>query len=175
MITKVIAAVDGNGGIGKRGGLPWPHMSKDMENFTFLTKGNGANAVIMGRKTWESLHRPLADRINIVVSSTMDLCQQCHVVRTYKEGCELARGLNVDELWVIGGSSIYQAALDSYDVQTVHLTNFYHVDHGCDCFFPMASLYRTHDKFDDPIPIESGEYVYTMDVYEPKTLIVRRT
>ena len=61
-------------GIGIGGNLPW-RLKKEMAHFTKLTKGNGQNAVLMGRKTWESIptkFRPLKDRYNIIVTTKTD-------------------------------------------------------------------------------------------------------
>ena len=71
---NIIAAVDDNGGIGKDGKLPWGRLKDDINWFRKVTVGNGNNAVIMGRKTWDSLpkqFRPLPERYNIVLSRNL--------------------------------------------------------------------------------------------------------
>ena len=70
MKIAMIVAMDESGFIGKDGSLPW-RMSSDLKRFKDLTSGDGFNAVVMGRKTWDSLpgqYRPLPDRTNIVMS-----------------------------------------------------------------------------------------------------------
>ena len=70
MRMAMIVAMDEDGCIGRGEGLPW-RLASDMARFKQLTEGDGFNAVIMGRKTWDSLpeqYRPLPERLNIVMS-----------------------------------------------------------------------------------------------------------
>jgi dihydrofolate reductase len=174
MIVNVIAAIDGIGGIGKNGTLPWSHhVKEDMTHFTKLTKGAHLapiNAVIMGRKTWESLpapHRPLTGRLNIVVSSTMAAGYGYRVVRSYDEGVAFATASGMGVLWVIGGNGMYTAALSS-SVARVYLTEFSHVDDMCDTFFPMMSLLSGYVKDSVGEQYENGEYKFSFVEYVPK-------
>ena len=67
---KLIAAVCSDGGMGYKGRLPWPHCKADMAHFAKRTTGAGNNAVIMGKKTWDSIPaRPLRNRANLILSS----------------------------------------------------------------------------------------------------------
>ena len=75
MNYKLIAAVSKDGGIGKQGHLPW-RIKEDLAFFSKMTRGNGNNAVIMGRKTWNSLEgKHLPGRDNYILSSTLD-CEE---------------------------------------------------------------------------------------------------
>lgn len=149
MAIKIIAAVAQNGVIGANGKIPW-HIPEDLKRFSKLTKGNGNNAVIMGRKTWESLpakYRPLTGRRNIVVSS--------NYIISGGEGDAEVRGSLWDALrmadghydtWLIGGQGIYQEALskhlnrtDGFEIDEVHLTLVDEVFEG-DTFFPYLAL-----------------------------------
>jgi dihydrofolate reductase len=70
IVFKLIAAVCSDGGIGYKGGLPWPHCKADMAHFAKRTTGAGNNAVVMGKKTWDSIPaRPLRRRANLILSS----------------------------------------------------------------------------------------------------------
>jgi dihydrofolate reductase len=79
---SIVVAATQRGGIGYRGGLPWKSLSRDMQAFKLLTclvpaTSKAQNAVIMGRKTWESIpdrFRPLAGRLNIVLSARGYIC-----------------------------------------------------------------------------------------------------
>lgn len=126
---EVIAAVSDNGVIGNKGRIPW-HIPQDLENFRRITTGH---AVVMGRKTWESLQAikraPLPNRTNIVVSSQMESSPDVTVVRSLAE----ARALGHPLLFVIGGAALYAEALPLADV--VHLTRVLAVYPG-DAFFP---------------------------------------
>jgi dihydrofolate reductase len=125
---SIIAAVASNGVIGARGGLPW-RLPDDLKRFRALTRGH---AVIMGRRTWESLAGPLKDRQNIVVSSHATLVAP---------GATLVPGL--DEAlaavtlpapaFCIGGAVLYRAALPR--ASTMHLTEIARAFDG-DVTFP---------------------------------------
>ena len=140
----VIAAVDDAGGIGRRGELPW-RLKADMDFFRRTTTGagNGANAVILGRKTWESLplrFRPLPARRNIVVSRQPGFeAAGAEVAPSLTDALARARA-SAGEVFVIGGAEIYAAALLHPDCGRILLTRVAG-RHGCDAFFPqLASL-----------------------------------
>ena len=101
-----IVAVDRNLAIGKGGTLPW-HYSADLKFFKQTTVGN---AVVMGRRTWNSLRKPLPDRMNVVLTSKSDIDAVDSVVRLpdVKSILTLARTLTTD-LFVIGGATTYEA------------------------------------------------------------------
>ena len=85
MQIRVIAAFDDTRGIGLNGGIPWKDRD-DLRHFSRTTTGDGNNAVIMGRKTFESIGKVLPGRLNIVVSSSMESRDDIGVVRTVNEG-----------------------------------------------------------------------------------------
>ncbi len=96
-----------NGVIGNDGGLPW-HVPEDLKHFRRVTTGH---AIIMGRKTYDSIGRPLKDRRNLVVSRTHGLTLEgCEVCSSFDEALALARTTDVAPR-VIGGAQIYAAAL----------------------------------------------------------------
>jgi dihydrofolate reductase len=129
-----IVAVDRNLAIGKEGRLPW-HYSADMKFFKATTIGN---AVVMGRRTWETLKGPLKDRTNIVLSrqtrpATDSVIQMgdVHAVLDKMQARET-------HLFVIGGAQIYQAFLpyiERWIVTEVPLTV-----EGADTFMPADFL-----------------------------------
>jgi dihydrofolate reductase len=103
-----IVAVDRNGAIGKGGTLPW-HYSADMKFFKETTTGN---TVVMGRKTWLTLRKPLPNRLNIVLSrqSEIEPQESVVVVRDVESVLAIARNLKGD-LFVIGGEQVYRSFL----------------------------------------------------------------
>jgi dihydrofolate reductase len=102
----LIAAVAANGVIGARGKLPW-HLPEDLKHFKALTLGH---PVIMGRKTWESLGRPLPGRENIVVTRTAAYeAPGASVAASLDAALALCAGEAV--AFVIGGAELYAAAL----------------------------------------------------------------
>ncbi len=103
----IIAAVARNGVIGRDGDLPW-RLPEDLRHFKRTTKGH---AVIMGRKTWESIGRPLPGRTNIVVTRQSDYAASgCSVVPSLEAALELAWRSD-EQPFVIGGAGLYAAAL----------------------------------------------------------------
>lgn len=100
-----IVAVSENLAIGKGGKLPW-HYPADLKHFKETTMGN---AVVMGSNTWRSIGKPLAGRLNIVLSrrAQIDAAPDLIFLRNEDEAVELSRYLKGD-LYVIGGSKIYE-------------------------------------------------------------------
>ncbi len=145
-MTCVVAALDGSWGIGKNGGLPWKSLPGDMANFRKVTIGNKQNAVIMGRKTWDSIptkFRPLKDRLNVVIShspTTLQLPDGVLAFGSIDEAHEalLALESNIEEIFVIGGAQIYAAAMNHPSCTTILLTRVSELCVDCDTF--MSSL-----------------------------------
>lgn len=109
----VIAAVAKNGVIGKANALPW-HLPEDMRHFKALTSGH---AVLMGRKTWESLppkFRPLPNRRNFVLTRDASyVAPGATVVHSFEEAAKVGAGETA--LFVIGGAELYAHALPRSD------------------------------------------------------------
>ena len=126
----LIAALDRHRVIGKKNQLPW-HLPEDLKRFKALTTGH---AILMGRKTWESIGRPLPKRRNIVLSrrTDLDLPEGVERVSTPEE----ALGLLADErmLFVIGGGEVYARFLSIAD--ELFLTEVHTDVEGGDAFFP---------------------------------------
>ena len=130
MQIHLIWAQDQNGGIGKDGQLPW-HIPEDLKNFKKLTLNS---TIVMGRKTWDSLPiKPLPNRRNIVLSSK-------HVTNTeyYTSAQECIEKLDFsnDDLFVIGGSTVYQCFIHRAD--ELHITIINERTKGIDIFFPIT-------------------------------------
>lgn len=133
-ILSIIVAAAENGVIGRDNDMPW-RLSTDLKRFKALTFGK---PVIMGRRTWESIGRPLPGRPNIVVSRDAEFrADGADIVSSLDEafshGRKLARTLGVDEVCVIGGGKIYAQALPLVD--QVHLTRVLANIEG-DTYFP---------------------------------------
>ncbi len=112
MIVAIVVAVAENGVIGRNGQLPW-RMPTDLKRFRALTLGK---PVVMGRKTYESIGKPLDGRDNIVISRGKDFSAAgIHVAAGMDEALALARALaarrGADEIMVIGGAEVFRAAL----------------------------------------------------------------
>lgn len=130
-MTSIIAAVARRGVIGGNNSLLW-HISEDLKRFKAITTGH---PVVMGRKTWESLGRPLPNRVNVVVTRNRDFAP---------EGCEVAGSLEEalalfgpgEEVFVIGGGQIYAEAMALAD--RLYIT-WVEADYEGDTYFPEVS------------------------------------
>ena len=130
-----IAAVDQKGAIGKGGKLPW-HYSADMKFFRETTTGH---AVVMGRKTWLTIGKPLKNRLNIVLSRDTDIGPQESLIVFSDIDSVLSfyKSLTTD-LFVIGGAQIYEALMPH--IEKWITTEVPLAVPGADAFMPKGYL-----------------------------------
>src|SRR5271167_696388 len=112
MLVSLIAALDLRGLIGDEHGLPW-HLPKDLRRFRAYTWGK---PVIMGRRTFELIGKPLPGRCNIVLTQNPDYnAPGCRVARTFQEALSIAEdylaSTGGDEVMIIGGGKVYAEAI----------------------------------------------------------------
>ena len=143
---SIIVAIDKNRGIGKDGGLAW-HLPLDMKHFketTMLAADGKRNAVVMGRKTWESIPErfcPLPNRLNVVLTRNDDFllpegCLQCS---SLEDGLERVSACDdVDKIFVVGGANIYEQAIKLPECKQLYITMIQEA-FDCDVFFPDFS------------------------------------
>ena len=124
---KAIVAMSENRVIGAAGGIPW-HLPEDFRFFKQTTLGH---AIVMGRKTYDSLGKPLPGRQNIVLSRHLTPISGVTLIHTREE--LLSLGIPSEEIFVIGGSEIYRLLLP--DCDTIFVTHVHRVVEG-DTFFP---------------------------------------
>lgn len=143
MVKSIIVAMDRSGLIGAGGTLPW-RLAEDMQHFRRVTIGKPC---VMGRTTFESLGRPLADRQNIVVTSrplpaTDEANHEVITARSLSEAYGIAAGMGAAECMVIGGARIYAEALPT--ANRIYLTSidasFPVKGAGRAVYFPSAEL-----------------------------------
>ena len=143
MKFKIISAVCKDKGIGINGKLPWK-IKEDLAFFSKLTKGKGNNAVIMGRKTWNSLNnKHLPKRDNLIISNSLEIEERLdnpnkELIKTFKNISDIVEFCiqkNYDQVWVIGGNSIYKEFLDK-DLVDVCCITYINETYECDTFFP---------------------------------------
>ena len=132
-MLKMIVAHDEENGIGKNNGLPWS-IPEDLQRFSKLTRGNGNNAIVMGRKTYESIGKPLPGRLNIVLSRTISIeeSKNIKVFKCKKDVLNFINSSNFDDVWIIGGSAIYKEFFNK--VKELYVTEI-HGKFNCDTFF----------------------------------------
>jgi len=165
MLDVIVACDASNGGIGINGQVPW-NIPEDVQHFKNITccveNVCQKNVVIMGRKTWESLprrRRPLKDRVNVIVSSTMSLmsvgdCSDTHVAPSLDAALKLIQKLDhVHTTFVIGGSELYKEALQHPECRYVYITYVAILVSPCpyqyDAYFPLdiaRSLFRDDQR-----------------------------
>ncbi|WP_273717808.1 MULTISPECIES: dihydrofolate reductase [Bartonella] len=131
----LIAAVAENGVIGREGAMPW-HLSTDLQRFKALTLGK---PIIMGRKTWDSIGKPLPGRTNIVITRDCTFsAEEAVVAHSLSQACSLATSIasqnNVEEIFIIGGGEIFQQGFSLAD--KIFLTEVLASIEG-DRFFPV--------------------------------------
>lgn len=126
-ITLIVAR-DRRGGIGRDNTLPW-HLPEDLQHFKSTTLGH---PIVMGRRTFESIGKPLPGRRNIVVSRNAQWAQAgCERVDSLAQAC--ARCSDAPELFVIGGAQLYASAMPQADRLLITEVD---LDAHADVFFP---------------------------------------
>ncbi|MDR2760943.1 MAG: dihydrofolate reductase [Rickettsiales bacterium] len=132
MIISLIAAIGKSNQLGMRGSIPW-HLGDDLKNFKKLTSGHAA---LMGRKTFESIKRPLPNRTNIIITGNRNFSVEgCKIFSSIGDGIDFARNSGEEELFVIGGGEIYDRCLRSNLADKMYLTRV-DFDGEADVFFP---------------------------------------
>ena len=162
MIISIITAMDNNRLIGKENGLPWK-LSADLQFFKRITM---AKPIIMGRKTFESIGRPLPGRRNIIITRDKSYTAEgCEVVFSTEEACDVVN--DVDEAMVIGGANIYQQFLEKAD--RLYLTRVLGKFEG-DAWFPEInfSQWQLSEKEDHQAD-EKNECDYSFQIFKRKT------
>jgi dihydrofolate reductase len=130
MNINIIVAASSNNCIGKQNKLPW-HISNDLKYFKKLTTNH---CIIMGRNTFESIGKPLPNRVNIVLSKS-DFKNDGVVVRaSIKEALAYCEKWNQEEVFIIGGDSIYQQTIEL--ATKIYLTRVETEIENGDAFFP---------------------------------------
>src|SRR6185369_5831917 len=163
MTISFIVAVSENNVIGKNNQLPW-HLPSDMKYFKNKT---WAMPVVMGRKTFEALGKPLEGRTNIVITRQTDWRPAgVEIVHSIDQAIVEATKLDAKEIFIIGGAEIFSAALPSAD--RIYLTLIHHGFEG-DAFFPELKqeewkLVSNKDHEAD----EKNKYAHSFQVWERK-------
>ena len=129
MKLSLIVAVAENGVIGHNNQLIW-HLPNDLKQFKRLTTGH---CIIMGRKTFDSIGKPLPNRTSIIISRNADFQREgCITVSSLENAIIEAKKIESEEAFIIGGAEIYRLALPIVD--KIYLTEVHHNYQG-DTFF----------------------------------------
>ncbi len=150
---SIIVAHDDKLGIGKNNQLLW-HIAKDLKKFKKITTNH---PVIMGRKTFESIGKPLPKRDNIIITRNFNYqTPGCHVVDSIKKAIILASSLDDQEIFIIGGGEIYKQALPLAD--KLYITKV-KGDFKADIFFPEYPQF-TKEIFSEKSNQETHTYTF---------------
>lgn len=153
-VSIVVAAADNNA-IGKDNQLLW-HLPNDLKHFKNITTGG---TIIMGRKTFESIGKPLPNRVSIVISTQKDFDGKgAIVVSSLDVALEKCKGK--DEVFIIGGGEIYKYSLPKTNV--IYLTKVHSTFENADTFFPElnANEWKTVSE-EKQQPDEKHKYAYS--------------
>ncbi len=132
-MISLIVARDENGAIGRAGSIPWD-IREDLKSFQRETLGG---AIIMGRKTWDSLPvKPLPKRLNVVVSSQKVAAE--YVATSVADAVEIARNQGYNRVYGIGGAAIYKEMVEIAD--RLLITDVEMMVEHADTFFPHVNL-----------------------------------
>ena len=162
---SIIVAMAQNRAIGKDNDLLW-HLGSDLKHFKQLTTGH---PVVMGRRTWESLpKRPLPGRRNIVMTENHDYeAHGAEVVHGVAGLFKALKGCD-DEVFVMGGASIYELLLPY--TKRLYITRVYR-DYEADVYFPIIDMSEfTLVKFGEPMYDEESGLDYAYEEYDRKLM-----
>lgn len=160
MLVSLIVAVSENNVIGRDGHLPW-HLSLDLKRFKSITTGH---SIVLGRKNYEDIGRPLPNRTNYVLSRNESFnAPGCIVCKGLEEAMHAAEEANETECFVIGGACIYKIAMPF--VKKIYLTRV-HANVEGDVFFPsMGDGFRKVSEENFPAD-EKNDFPTTFEVWE---------
>ena len=165
MIISLLVAVDQAGGIGLQNKIPW-HLSTDLRRFKTLTLGHH---ILMGRRTYESIGRPLPGRIMIVISRQPDYApprrnENVQVAPDLQAAIDLAERAGEQEAFVIGGGQIFREALPIAD--RIYLTEV-NTTSEADIFFPPFEEDEWDEVSREEYPAgEKDEHAHTYRILE---------
>ena len=164
---NIIVAMCKNRGIGKNGTIPWK-LSEDLKFFKNKTIGSENNAVIMGRKTYDSLNGKLPKRDNYIISSTKNNINKEGVFvydnianATYDA---ITNKKLYDSVWIIGGEHIYNWYIKHNLVRDVYITNVKQ-DVDCDVYFPKLPKHFVKIHSGHMIMSKEHKILYNIDIF----------
>ena len=158
---KAIVCMNENGGIGYKNSLPWKS-KKDLRFFKEITTGNGNNAVVMGRKTFDSMkQRPLFGRRNYVMTKNnffIDNFKEDLIVESNPVNIILLDSI-FDNVFIIGGSEIYKLFEDCID--TIYVTHIKNNTY-CDAYFPINLINFKRDIISETVDENNQTLIFCL-------------
>ena len=158
MDKSIIVGIGNNREIGFKNQLLW-HLPADLKMFKKVTMGC---PIIMGRKTFESIGRPLPGRENIIITRNKNWqASGCKVVHSLEDAFHLAEQLETEEAFVIGGGEIYKEALKTCNKLYLSQIDF---SGEADTFFPDYSKYSWEKSHFEEFPAEDNQPKWSFSV-----------
>ena len=156
-----IVAVERNQGIGFDGQMPWPHLKGDMQSFVRLTTNT---IVVMGSTTWKGLGKQLPNRINVVISSTLQPGAHLTFTDPVEAITELQERYAGKDIFVIGGQKLYDSVKDLIEVYYVTEID---ANYTCDKVFDLKYVEENYPLVEDLEYIEATDTTpaYTIKEY----------
>ena len=159
---SAILAMDKNQLIGKEGALPW-YLPADLQHFKKITLNH---TVIMGRRTYASIGKPLPQRTNIILThDTSFNAPNCLVAHSKEEALQLAASHEQEEAFIIGGALIYKIFMN--ELSRLYITEIDHVFSGDTYFGWDRTIWREVERMTH-LPDEKNPYPYSFVVYETR-------
>lgn len=161
MIVSIVVAIAEDNAIGKDNQLLW-HLPADLKHFKDITSGH---TIIMGRKTYDSIGRPLPNRRNIVITRNRELeLPGTEITNSLDEALALCEGTG--EVFIIGGAELYNHALGL--TNRIYLTRV-HQTYEADTFFPEIDVEEWKEvSTENHLPDEKNKVAYTFSTLERK-------
>jgi len=159
MLISLVAAADEKNGIGKNNQLLC-YLPADLKFFKQLTMGHH---VLMGRKSYESVGKPLPGRTNIIITRQHLSIQDCFVFNSIEEGIIFAKNRGEEELFIIGGDNIFRQSLQLADL--IYLTRIHH-HFDADAFFPVLDDQWQLIKDDKHAADEKNKFEFSFQTYK---------
>lgn len=160
-MLSIIAAISKNNVLGNKGIIPW-HIKGEQKRFKELTTGN---TIIMGRKSFEEIGKPLPDRKTILISSTLSItAENCTTVASLSAALNSVKGEK--EVFIAGGGRVYKEAMPFVD--RIYLTVIETEVEG-DTFFPEIDFTLFNKVYEEKI---EGNIPYTYYTYERKAALI---
>jgi len=161
-VLSLIVAMDRNRLIGCNNQLPW-NLPADLQHFKSTTMGK---PIVMGRKTWESLGRPLPGRINITITRNPDYeAEGASVVNSLDDALKIVS--EVDEVMIIGGANLYAQALPRVD--RLYLTRVEGEFEGDSWFPEFNEAEWALSTVDEHEPDEKNSHPYRFEIYNRRS------
>ncbi|CAF3401811.1 unnamed protein product [Rotaria sp. Silwood1] len=167
-LLTIVVALDDCNGIGRNDTIPW-HIKNDLKFFRYVTSkvndSNKQNAMIVGRKTYETFPKPLPNRLNIVVTSNRTLPNTNYpnvtCVETFNDALKCANeNSNIENIFIIGGVLIYEEAMKTNLVKRIFVTR---VKGDFQCTAVWSSFDVSNFKRIESIPDEYRQFFENSD------------